>query len=307
MYLSASIPMVGPMVLVMLTPQYFHRGAWPAELLPPNHSLITAFVQQNSLTITSNFDTQISGINPQDVAWNAVHNQATRKGGKDGEGAHLWRTRRSRRRSARSWGTQGARTAAPPARIASSTWGTAEQNPPNWSQLSLCAVVWDNIREGMLTESPGGRPGRCRRTRSRRCRRRGRPRAPPCSPRRRRGRGVGGGWRRWRRRRRGLGERWTWCRFAGQRRQGIGRIAASGGLRCAVVAGKKQEPAGVIGVEGATVGEEGGARQRSDVAWSDWGKRARTDARLAGWRGTVSAGPSMSCRRWARQVCWASP
>uniref|UniRef100_A0A0A9CS29 Uncharacterized protein n=1 Tax=Arundo donax TaxID=35708 RepID=A0A0A9CS29_ARUDO len=40
MYLSASIPIVGPMVLVMLTPQYFHSGAWPAELLPPDHSLI---------------------------------------------------------------------------------------------------------------------------------------------------------------------------------------------------------------------------------------------------------------------------
>jgi len=47
MYLSASIPMVGPMVFVTLTPQYFHSGARPAELLPPDHSLITAFEQQN--------------------------------------------------------------------------------------------------------------------------------------------------------------------------------------------------------------------------------------------------------------------
>jgi len=41
MYLRASIPMVGPMVLVMLTPQYFHSGARPSELLPLDHSLIT--------------------------------------------------------------------------------------------------------------------------------------------------------------------------------------------------------------------------------------------------------------------------
>ena len=62
--------------------------------------------------------------------------------------------------------------------------GPEEQNPPNWSQLSLCVGVQTAFGRGMLTEFPGGRPGRCRRTRSRRRRRRGRPRAPPCSRRR---------------------------------------------------------------------------------------------------------------------------
>jgi hypothetical protein len=50
MYLSASIPMVGPMVLVTLTPQYFHSGAWPVELLPFDQSLITAQTNGKSIT-----------------------------------------------------------------------------------------------------------------------------------------------------------------------------------------------------------------------------------------------------------------
>jgi hypothetical protein len=54
MYLSASIPMVGPMVLVMLTPQYLESGARPAGLLPPDHSLITAGINQSQEPLTRN-------------------------------------------------------------------------------------------------------------------------------------------------------------------------------------------------------------------------------------------------------------
>lgn len=39
MYFKASIPIAGPMVLVMLTPQYLNSGARPSELF--NHSFIT--------------------------------------------------------------------------------------------------------------------------------------------------------------------------------------------------------------------------------------------------------------------------
>lgn len=53
MYLSASIPMVGPMVLVTLTPQYFDSGARPSELLPlpPDHNLVTGKAAEMSGTL----------------------------------------------------------------------------------------------------------------------------------------------------------------------------------------------------------------------------------------------------------------
>lgn len=40
MYFKASIPIVGPIVFVILTPQYFRKGALPAELF--DHSFITS-------------------------------------------------------------------------------------------------------------------------------------------------------------------------------------------------------------------------------------------------------------------------
>jgi hypothetical protein len=43
--------MVGPMVLVTLTPQYFDNGARPSELLPPDHNLITGKAAEMSGTL----------------------------------------------------------------------------------------------------------------------------------------------------------------------------------------------------------------------------------------------------------------
>jgi hypothetical protein len=53
-----------------------------------------------------------------------------------------------------------------------------------------------------------------------------------------------------------------------------------GPVRCAVVAGAGARVIGVGRRRNRARGK-GGARQRSDVAWSDWGRRARTDASLA--------------------------
>ena len=50
MYLRASMPMAGPMVLVMPALQYVHQGAPP---LPPlDHSLITAHTNKTYFSST---------------------------------------------------------------------------------------------------------------------------------------------------------------------------------------------------------------------------------------------------------------
>lgn len=143
MYLSASIPIVGPMVLVTLTPQYFHSGARPLELLPPDHSLITWKERGKSGNLVCNRHPHRDGIDHHEPTtlpeWNTNAIRQPRDASGKEEGAHLWRTRRSRGRSARSWGTRGARTAAPPARTASWIWTTGEQTHQIDPSFSNCA------------------------------------------------------------------------------------------------------------------------------------------------------------------------
>jgi hypothetical protein len=99
MYLSASIPMVGPMVLVTLTPQYFDSGARPSELLPLplDHNLITGKAEEMSGTLVcSRHPRRGDGTDHHEsTTLREMRNQTAMRREREGVSSHLGRTRRS--------------------------------------------------------------------------------------------------------------------------------------------------------------------------------------------------------------------
>ena len=147
MYLSASIPMVGPMVLVMLTPQYLESGARPAGLLPLDHSLITARINQCHETSTRNHrqkcEMQHRGARERGRSCSLMKDQMKQT------------TFCAKLRNAR-WSN---RRASGPNRFVD----LRKESPVNCAPfLPVVNTIGESEREGwdmVLTAFPGGRPG----------------------------------------------------------------------------------------------------------------------------------------------------
>ena len=106
--------MVGPMVLVTLTPQYFDSGARPSELLPLplDHNLITGKAEEMSGTLVcSRHPRRGDGTDHHEsTTLREMRNQTAMRREREGVSSHFGRTRRRIRHSARRYGTQGARS-----------------------------------------------------------------------------------------------------------------------------------------------------------------------------------------------------